>query len=185
MTKLKMAFLALAAVSGMAGAATQGTLGATSTGTFTNTFTGAPRQVQVLDLKDATMTPTSGNVTNAVVTGKPGVTDRFCVVDTYGGAVKLTLTSNHGRASALAHNAKSVAGTTLVFNQSLMIDGGASSITDLDTTGFVVPATKVVQSAGACGSGNVAKSISLNNGAALAVGSDTFTAVITVLASPN
>jgi hypothetical protein len=184
MSKFSIAFLALTVVSSVAGAATQGTLGATSTGTFTNTFTGAARQVQVLDLKDALMTPDSGVVSNAVVTAGKGVTDRFCVVDTHGGAVKLTLSGNHGKASVSAYYAKSAAGDTISFNQSLMIENGARSATNLESSGFTVPAANTVMSASACGAGNVMKSINLPNGLPVVPGSAPSTAVMTLLATP-
>lgn len=184
MSKFRIAFLALTVVSSIAGAATQGTLGATSTGTFTNTFTGAARQVQVLDLKDALMTPDAGIVSTAVVTLGKGVTDKFCVVDTHGGAVKLTVSSSNGKSSVSAFFAKSATGETISFNQSLMIENGARSATNLDTTGFTVPAANTVMSASACGSGNVSKSINLLNGAPVVTGSGTFTAVMTIVATP-
>ncbi|WP_439520509.1 hypothetical protein [Hydrogenophaga sp.] len=79
-------------------AATQGTLGATSTGTFTNTFNGTGvRQVQILGLQDAVVTPDTGQFSPVTQHGSNvywGVADQFCVVDTYGGAVNLTVSGD-------------------------------------------------------------------------------------------
>lgn len=159
MSKSKIFFLALATAANLAGAATQGTLGASSTGTFTNTFIGAPRQVQVLGLKDATMTINSGNVRSAFFSDGPGVADKFCVVDTSGGAVKLTVTGSNPHGTDDQFLAKSSAGESLFYYQSFYTDSGTPVGRALDTTGFTVPAAVVKTSAAQCGDGNVTKSI--------------------------
>lgn len=184
MRKFKLAFLALAAVSGIAAAATQGTLGSTSTGSFTNTFNSTPRQVQVLGLSDAAMNPNSANVDSAWGSF-PGATDKFCVVDTGGGAVKLTFTGAHGVGSNPSMW-KSVAADGSVLEYAFSVGqpnvGWAQS--NLDTTGITVTAGGAATSASGCGAGNMIKSMILNGGASLPVGTKVFTDTMTVVATP-
>ncbi|WP_295534279.1 hypothetical protein [uncultured Pseudacidovorax sp.] len=190
MRKFKLAFLALAAVSGIAAAATQGTLGATSTGSFTNTFNSSPRQVQVLNLADATMTPNSGVVAAPVPWGNTitGAADTFCVVDTGGGAVKLTLSNSNGAGSANGTNfhAKDAAGNGLDYWQYLLKAGDNTvyAYNDLGTTGFTVAAGQTVTAASSCGSGNVFKGITLPGGVTLPTGTSVYTDVVTIVATP-
>ncbi|WP_153013065.1 hypothetical protein [Pseudacidovorax intermedius] len=188
MRKFKLAFLALAAVSGIAAAATQGTLGATSTGSFTNTFNSNPRQVQVLGLQDALVTPNSGNAYTKYGF-LPGAQDQYCVVDTGGGSVKLTFTSANGKGSSSAGNgllAKAADGSTLEYVLSTGVQGDANSVVDtsLDTTGLTVPAASTVTAASSCGAGALMKSIVVQGGAALPVGTKIYTDTVTVVATP-
>lgn len=186
MSKSRILFLALATAANLAGAATQGTLGASSTGTFTNTFIGAPRQVQVLGLKDATMSTSSGNVRSAFSTvDAPGVADKFCVVDTSGGAVKLTVTGSNLQGTDDRFLAKSSAGESLFYYQSFYTDSGAPVGKNLSTTGFTVPATVARTSAAQCGDGNVTKSIVLfDTTTGLPATGRSYIETVTVVATP-
>lgn len=184
MSKSKIFFLALATAANLAGAATQGTLGASSTGTFTNTFIGAPRQVQVLGLKDATMTINSGNVRNAFLANGPGVEDQFCVVDTSGGAVKLTVTGSNPHGTNDQFTAKSSAGESLIYYQSFYTDSGPIAGRALGTTGFTVPGTVVKTSAAQCGDGNVTKSIVPADISGWPATGRSYTETVTVVATP-
>ena len=189
MSKFKLAALALALVAGTAGAAVQGTLGATSTGSFVNTFGISDRQVQVLNLQDAMVTPATGKVTYFVGGTGVGVEDKFCVVDTAGGAVLLKFISSAGMKTAIGphiRDAKTAAGVSLTNGYALAVGVGAGvqQWTSLNTAGFTVPAANVVKLATSCGAGNVNKQVTLGGVAALPGNTATFTDTVTVLATP-
>lgn len=185
MSKFKLAALALMVVAGTAGAATQGTLGATSTGTFTNSFNSNPAQVQVLNLKDSVMSPTSGNVTFPAGNSIPGVQDNFCVVSTSGGAVNLVFTSTNF-VSDPYRTALDAGGTPLPngYIMSVGTGGSVQAYTGLGTAGFTVPAGVTVTAATACGTGNVTKQIVIAGGSALPAGTAVYTDTVTVVATP-
>ena len=180
---------ALLCAGGAAFAATDGTLGATSSGSFVNTFGTLARQVRVLGLSDAAMTPSSGPVTHVGGLSQPGVQDSFCVVDTSGGAVNLTFSSGSGmKTSAGAHvrEARDAANATMSSGYVLAVGVGVgvSAFTALETTGFTVPAASVVNSDTLCAGGNVNKQIVLPGGGALPSGGAIYTDTVTVLATP-
>ncbi len=186
MSKLKLATLALALVAGAASAATQGTLGATSTGTFVNTFGAGARQVQILNLSDATVTPVSGNITWVNGDLVKGVQDKFCVVDTAAGAVLLKFVSSNGM-GPLSHIrvAKTAAGVALPTAYTLGVGTAKLTVSAaLHTTGFVVPAGTTVSAAANCGAGNVMKGITPDGGKVLPASSEIYTDTVTVTATP-
>ncbi len=143
-------------------AATQGTLGATSQGSFTNTFNGtvAP-QVQILGLSDATVTPSTGQV--QIFEGSPsnnyGVADHFCVVNTTGGAVTMSVSSDRYSGGSLA--AVSAGGSELQYAMIMHVTGDVSNFRDFNAsaTDWTMPAGTTVTSAAQCGMGNVRKAI--------------------------
>ncbi len=148
-------------------AATQGTLGATSQGSFTNTFNGttAP-QVQILGLSDAVMTPASGQVAQYEGAGDPGmiygVADQFCVVNTSGGAVLLSVTADQYGGDNQMAIATAAGGSQLQYLLLMHVVNNASINAEFDATRttWTVPAAAMVSSAAACGAGNVRKVMS-------------------------
>lgn len=143
-------------------AATQGTLGATSQGSFTNTFNGtvAP-QVQILGLSDATVTPSIGQVQiyEGTPSGNYGVADYFCVVNTTGGAVTMSVSSDRYSAGSLA--AVAAGGSELQYAMVMHVAGDVSISREFNAnwTDWTMPAGTTVKSAAQCGMGNVRKAI--------------------------
>jgi hypothetical protein len=144
--------------------ATQGTLGATSQGSFTNTFNAtAPPQVQILGLSDALVTPATGTVAQYEgASDHPdvyGTADRFCVVNTGGGAVTLTAVSDQYGPADQTPMATAAGGSVLEYTLSMHLVGDhtvGNSFT-ASAPSWTVPAGATVTSAGACGAGNVRK----------------------------
>lgn len=144
--------------------ATQGTLGATSQGSFTNTFNAtAPTQVQILGLSDAVVTPATGEVAQYEGSSSPGTVygtaDRFCVVNTSGGAVTLTVVSDQYGSGEQAPMATAAGGSTLVYalGMHLADDYSVNTSFTASTPAWTIPAGATAINAGACGAGNVRK----------------------------
>lgn len=172
--------------------ATQGFLGATSNGSFTNTFdASSSRQVQVLNLVDAVMTPTAVNVWNAFGVAIPGKEDTFCVVDTTGGAVSLTFTSAKPGGDGL-YKAVAAGQTDIDYHFSVGLASSAAADVNVNLmnhpvgmNAFTVPAGVTVTAAGNCpAGGNVRKSIVRFMGTALPPGSAIWVDTVTVTATP-
>lgn len=142
----KVGLAAIAAASFSVMAATDGVADATqSVGSFTNTFgASASPQIRVFGLQDAVMT------SNAVTVGSafgaaPGDDDSFCVAHSTGASVTLRFTSAGLSAagssnSAIATDAST--GDTLVYHQSVAINGDPTSYKAIGATdnSFVVSA---------------------------------------------
>lgn len=139
-------------------AAQQGSLGTTSTATYEITANGPvlPRLVQILNVSEVITTSTRAER----VASSPGATASACVVDTYGGAVSLTVSN------ALANGntadgwvLKASTGDTIIFRTEVTdmsnsaiyggFQGGSNS--------FVarIPAGSTVSSSGSCGTGTI------------------------------
>ncbi|WP_439520508.1 hypothetical protein [Hydrogenophaga sp.] len=178
-------------------AATQGTLGATSTGTFTNTFNGTGvRQVQILGLQDAVVTPDTGQfvpITNQGNNNYWGVADQFCVVDTYGGAVSLSVSADeYGGLDNQTLVARAANGSLLAYGMSFEYVPDPSIFNGINqvATTLVIPAG--VGDPSLCAAGNVRKAVfaaeidgvSVKNGPLPANGNVYFSTV-TITATPN
>ena len=187
---MKLAVLALtmaAGAAGAAGAATQGTMGSSSTGTFTNTFSGNPAQIQILGLQDSIMSPGSSSV--ATVFGNtPGTNDNFCVVSTGGGGVKLTFTATNTKSSSIAYQARESGGNSVGYWMAVGLTSrgtGSQVFTNLDTTGYSIPAGSAATAASSCGAnGNMTKAVILVNATALPTSNLTYIDSVTVVATP-
>lgn len=160
-------------------AATQGQLGTTSTGSFSPTFTAAPavRYVQITNLADATINKASGSP--EARPGKIGVTDAFCVVDTAGSGVTLTVTSAQGWVL------REPGGQTLPYGF-LVTNPSLSVSFDPPTSGasyvLVIPAANVVTAAQNCGGGTLKKHFWVDSLPATGL---TYTDTVTLTVSPN
>lgn len=171
---------ALAVLSGTgARAATQGSLGSTSTGSFAPTFTAAPpvRYVQVTNLLDAAINQNSGSP--EVRPGKLGVTDGFCIVDTAGSGVTLTVTSSQGWVL------REPGGQTLPYG--FLITNPSLSVSfDPPTTGasyvLIIPGANVATSVQSCGSGTLKKHFWVDTLPATGL---TYSDTVTLTVSPN
>lgn len=147
-------------------AATQGTLGATSQGSFTNTFNGTTTpQVQILGLSDGTVTPSTGLVAQYEGAADPGMTygtaDQFCVVNTGGGAVSLSVMADRYGGDNQLPVATAAGGSRLEYALLMHLVNDASTNRGFDAllTTWTVPAGATVSSAAACGAGNVRKAL--------------------------
>ncbi len=157
---IRLIAAASALVAGTAMAATDGDLGATSTGTFTNTINATGTcQVQVLDLKDATVhggtLSASYSVDGSTLTGL-GVEDRFCVVNTCGSSVEMVASNTNGFVGGVP---LAVDGTTSDEMRYLMYfedTVGGAGLAFNDSNDALVVATPPTLP-GFCGSGNVRK----------------------------
>lgn len=143
-------------------AAQQGTLGATSTGSFTNTFNATGlRQVQVLGLFDATVSIDSGLINPFTSAGGSvhGVADNFCVVDTYGGAVSLSVTAGEYGAGTQLPIARAASGSLLGYQMSMEFvpDTGVYASFNSALAPLVIPYG--LTDASQCGGGNMRKAI--------------------------
>jgi len=162
-------------------AATQGTLGTTSTGTYTNTFGAAVlRQVQILNVSDALITPDSGEVLEYYDAYKRiGVVDRFCVVDTTGGAVTLTFTGNYDDTAWIATAAD---GKTFRYYVNTGVTGEPMQRVSTGARAYTVPSGKTVTSAAACGAGNMQKLAARGDIAPIA--GTSYVSLVTMVATP-
>lgn len=174
--------IAMTMFSASAFAATQGTLGATSTATYVNAFGVATApQVQVLNVKDATVLPTTGNV---IENGTPrkGIEDQFCVVNTEGGAVLLTFSGAEGASDHW--QARAVDDTVYEYYLNVGPAGGsAQRISSALGNTLVVPAGQTVRNESNCALGNV-KKIAAEGEAPPPVGK-IFASTITIVATPQ
>ncbi len=170
-------------------AAQQGTLGATSTGSFTLTADGpaAPRLVQVLNLSDLTF----NNSTRAdSFAGAPGATMRFCLVDTYGGAVQLQLSNSNGFSNPNGWKLLSSGGDQVAYTVSVTNANDGSLLGGLPpaSTSFFAnaPSGVAVTNSTACGVGNIKFNAVLENPTLLpeTVPARSYTDTITIVATP-
>jgi hypothetical protein len=146
--------------------ATQGTLGATSQGSFTNTFNAtAPPQVQILGLSDAVVTPATGQVAQREGEEDPayvyGTADRFCVVNTGGGAVTLTAVADQYGSGEQTPSATAAGGSILEYalGMHLADDHTVGTSFTRSAPSWTIPAGAAAASAGACGAGNIRKTV--------------------------
>jgi hypothetical protein len=164
----QLAILILTTASCMqAQAASQGVASTTSSsGSFVVTANGpaTPRTVQVLNLSDATFSNTNrpDNDANFI-----GTTMTFCVVDTYGGASSISLTSaNGGLGNGWSLN--SPAGSAVTYRVALTTAGLASlAQTPSDGTNTFsanLNAGIAATSPSTCGTGNLKANIYLLGG---------------------
>lgn len=192
--RILAALIGIACSSGFA--AQQGTLGATSTGSFTNTFNATGlRQVQVLGLFDATVSIDSGMInafTSSPGTPVQGVADNFCVVDTYGGAVGLTVTANEYSATTLRPVARAASGSILGYQLSMesVANPGFNTVMDSTQPTQIVP--NGFSDASQCGGGNMRKAIhamDLDGGVIfdglLPTNGNVYFSQVTITATPN
>lgn len=150
-------FCAISAAS--ARSATQGTASTTSsTASFSATAQGpAPaRQVQILNVSDVTITNSTRPDTSA---SNVGVSMPFCIVDTYQGAVLLTMTTSRALGPSNRWQMQSADNSTVPYTLGLTYADLSGSFTAGGTLTNVavsnsIPAAKAVASTGACGSGN-------------------------------
>ncbi len=178
--------LAFASLS--ASAATQGTLGATSTGSFTNTLDDTfPRQVQILDLQDALVTASSPQIFwSAMGINLYTTEDNFCVVDTSGGAVQLSFSFATQTDSYENTYAATVGGARKEYKLEVRtIDSAYTGDRIPYSTGtYFVPAGKTMTSAAACGSGNMAKRVGVQD-FSTTYSANVFTDTVTILVTPQ
>jgi hypothetical protein len=139
-------------------AATQGNPSTTSSqADFIVTAAGpaTPRVVQVLNVSDVTITNTTRTQVEAT---KPGITMAFCLVDTYGGTVRLNVASTNGVGEFRLLSSGGVRLKYLVRitdpSNSTNFGGEVTS-----ATSFSVPVTAVgtVSNASNCGAGGTTK----------------------------
>jgi len=183
MIRLRFPWLVLtvlaAAFCPVAQAATQGQLGSTSTGSFSPSFAAAPpvRYVQITNLADATINQNSGSP--EARPGKIGVTDAFCIVDTAGSGVTMTVTSAQGWVL------REPGGQTLPYGF-LVTNPSLSESFNPPTTGasyvLVIPAANVVTATQFCGSGTLKKHFWVDS---LPATGFTYTDTVTLTVSPN
>lgn len=179
--------------------ATQGTLGATSQGSFTNTFNAtAPPQVQILGLSDAVVTPATGLVAQYEGREEPsnvyGTADRFCVVNTSGGAVVLTVTADQYGGGQQLPMATAAGGSVLEYMLGMHLAGDhtvGNSFT-ASTPSWTIPAGATAINAGACGAGNVRKMVAhgaidgeILKGVPLPANGNVYVGTITLTATPE
>lgn len=155
----RLALVAAVSVSVGVHAATQGDLSTISSqASFTATAQGPAlaRQVQILNVSDVTITNSTHPENNA---GVVGVSMPFCIVDTYVGAVNLTMTTSNplGGFNKWVLKSGDGSGVTYVLDLTYADLTGSftpgGSLTSSSVTNLV-PAGKAVASSGACGSGN-------------------------------
>jgi hypothetical protein len=160
-------------------AASQGSPGATSTGAYTLTITAppAPRLVQITNLADVTIDQNSGPAEGR--SGSFGASNRFCIVDTSGASVTLTVTSANGWLMR-ATTGQTVAYQFEITSPDLATSFGGSA----DGTSFTrpIPPAHLVTSASACGIGTLKKHAWLS---ALPVTGLTYNDVITMTVAPQ
>lgn len=179
-------------------AATQGSLGATSQGSFTNTFNGTTSpQVQILGLSDGMVTPASGEVAQYEGAADPanvyGVADRFCVVNTSGGAVTLTVVADQYGNGQLPV-ATSAGGSVMEYALGMHLSNDwmvRRSFRASDST-WTIPAGATVTSAAACGAGNVRKMVyhhaidgNALKGVPLPANGNVYVSTVTITATPE
>lgn len=164
-------------------AASQGLIGASSTATYSNTIgESSQRQIQILNLSDTIVTPSSGRVQEANgLNTRIGVIDRFCVVDTAGGTVKLTFTGPQNASAQWV--ARSVAGTDYIYVINAGIANGPMTRLSGAAASITVPSNRTVTNPSACSTGNMQK-LAAEGDAAPTAGT-TYVALMTVVASPN
>lgn len=171
-------------------AATQGTLGPTSTGSYVITATrpATPRQVQVLNISDVSLT----NITRADTDpSTPGVTMRFCLIDTYSGTVQLQLSSTNGVFNPNGWRLQSTGGDLLSYGVSVTSASDGAVLGTLPplspSFGFSVPPTVVVANSGACGAGNVKVNTVLISPSTMpeTIPARVYTDTITIVATPQ
>jgi hypothetical protein len=168
------------------GAATQGVAGPTSTGTFTNTFGDPSRVIQVLGLQDMQFTSQAGVVQHGYGASE-GVTDRFCVIDSAKGTVRLTVRGTE-KAGRNVWDAAAVdgSGAKLSYTISLQQFGDPNWYWDvLDTFGIELSGNELVEDASGCANGgNVGKAIALSSMAPVS-GTKVFKDTVTVTVTPQ
>jgi hypothetical protein len=170
MTSKKYIFGAFAfAFASIVGAATQGSAGSTSTGTFTNTFGDSSRVIQVLGLQDMQFTTSAGVIVHSYGQSQ-GVADKFCVIDSAKGVVRVQMYgSEKVRPHGWLARAVDQSGWLLEYNMSLQQPGDPNWYgSDIDTDGIELSGNELVEDANGCANGgNVGKAISLKDNFAL------------------
>lgn len=157
-----LSFTALALVfAGPGFAATQGSASTTSSsGSLNVSMQGpaAPRQVQVLGISDVTVTNGSRSDLDA---NRPGFSMAFCLVDTYGGAVRLSASTANGgynQGDGFGWRALHSSGAYTIYRVKFS-DAAVTGVfgeSNMDPTFTInLDASYVVTNASACGSGNV------------------------------
>ncbi|MFN7572350.1 MAG: hypothetical protein ACK5TK_13005 [Betaproteobacteria bacterium] len=179
-------FVAGCFTAGTALAATQGQLGNTSTANFSLTVQAPviPRQVQVLNVSDISFNNSSRSERDS---SRPGATMAFCVVDTNGGSVNLSITNSYADGT-FAWTAQTPEGENIQFQIDLTdfavvnLWGSILGTTYLAT----VPTTFVSSTAGACGAGNIKIHPRLYiSDMPQTFPAKTYSTTMTIVASPN
>jgi hypothetical protein len=189
-TRLVCVLAVCTAASFSAQAATQGTLGPTSTGSYLLTATGPaiPRQVQVLNVSDVSLTNGTRADTDP---STPGVTMRFCLIDTYSGTVQLQLSSSNGIFNPNGWRLQSSGGDLLSYGVSVTSAADGSLLGSLPalSSSFTatVPPAVVVANSGACGVGNVKVNTVLISPSTMpeTLPARVYTDTITIVATPQ
>lgn len=187
-TKLMFAAAGLVALTGVSFAATQGTAGSTSTATVNVNAQGPaiPRQVQVLNVADINF---DNNSRSERGVGRPGSTMQFCLVDTYGGDVNLTLSTNNPVSTARNSWQLAASGGQLITYSATLtradmtsLSGGTSNV----NPSFAVPVSGAftVPNTSACGSGNMKIHLDLETDMPQTIPARNYLDTITMVASP-
>lgn len=170
-------------------AATQGTLGPTSSGSYVVTANGpaTPAQVQVLNVSDVTLTNSSRVSWDP---SRPGVSMQFCLVQTQGGAVNLSVSSASGSDSQgwLLKTANNESVTYVADLYSVSPETRLGGSVGGSSNYLVnVAAGVAVTSSATCGAGNLRSDIRLVNQAGMpqTFPARTYTDTITIVASPQ
>jgi len=183
--------LALALAIGFtAHAATQGLPSTTSSqATFGITGNGpaTPRQVQVLNVTDVSFSNSTRAETNAT---DPGATMSFCVIDTCGGQVRLSVSTSNNANGSSTHPWRIVTtDNQFQLYKFVVTKAVVSSVIGLASPGSstltaTVPVDSVVTSSASCGSGNVKAHIELGSPMPESLPARAYTDTITVIATP-
>jgi hypothetical protein len=169
-------------------AATQGTLGSTSSGTFgvAANRPATPRQVQVLNLSDVSFTnsdhPDADNQGSEI-----GESMRFCLVDTYAGQVRLTVSTGNNLLSYTWWQLGTTDGVLVNYAVTVGLPGQATPIAasrNANATSSSLTTFAAVADRSSCGSGNLVAHVYVQSAMPNTLPARTYTDTITVLATP-
>jgi hypothetical protein len=188
MKTVKYGMLAFALGSAAAMAANQGQLGSTSTADFGITAQGPvlPRQVQILNVVDMTLTNSTRSEVDATY---PGATMYFCAIDTYSGAMSITVTSANGASANPVSRwlLKTTSNDLLDYTARLALASNNNIIGNTQSGNSftaTVTAGYTVSGAGACGSGNLKFHVNLDTAMPQTFPARNYIDTVTMVASP-
>lgn len=183
MTRVSFLLAALPLVVTSAFAATQGSLSTTSsTGSYSVTVTGplAQRQIQVLNISDIAFSSTD---MSTYYPSRPGKGSAFCIVDTYGGGLQMTIASGNGANWVVKDGNGNELGYTTYLTWT---DGTAINHSNAGSASFTsnLAAGRAAASSASCGSGNIRIEAYMNNLMPETVPVRTYTDTVTITMIP-